>query len=134
MDFDVGKFAHLLVGDAAPLAGYHRIDALEAVGQIHYRHIELGAGATLQKQHFVVVGNGQQLAQVLFGMVENAHKGIGAVAHGHHRKAGAVVVEHLALCGAQYRLGQGGGAGGEVVDGRVAHGVGVPKQASFQAA
>ena len=58
----------------------------------------------------------QELAQILLGMIEDAHEHVGAVAHGHHGKARAVVVEHFALRGAQYGFGQHGRAGGEVVN------------------
>ena len=128
MDIGVRQFAHLAVGDLAPVAGNYRIHTFKAVGQIHHHHIELGAGSALQKQHFVVVGDIHQLAQVLLGVVEDAHKHIGAVAHGHHRKAGAVVVEHFALGGAQYRFGQNGRAGRKIIDGGIAHGDNRPLQ------
>ena len=121
MNFHIRQFTHLAVGNAAPVAGYHRIHALEAISQIHHRHIELRTRAALQKQHFIVIGNIHQLAQILLGMIENAHKHIRAMAHGHHRKAGAVVIKHLALRRAQHRIGQNSGACGKIVNRGLGH-------------
>ena len=56
----------------------------ETIGKVHYRHIELAARAALHEQYFVIVGNVHQLTQVLFGMVENTHKHVRTVTHGHH--------------------------------------------------
>ena len=116
MDVDIRQFAHFMMSNAAPVAAHHGINTLEAVAQVHHGHVELRAGAALQKQNFIVVWNIQKLAQILLGMIEDAHEHVGAVAHGHHGKARAVVVEHFALRSAQYGFGQHGRAGGEVVN------------------
>ena len=100
------EFAHLLGGDARPVACNHGIYALMVLREVEGDLGELRQCATLQKQDFVVAGNVHQAAQVLLGVVQDAEKGIGAVRHRHHGYACAVVVQHFLLGGAQYASGR----------------------------
>ena len=100
MDFAIRQFAHLRVGDLRPVAGHHAVHALEAVGQVHHDLVELRRCTALQEQDFVIGRDAHELAQILFGVVQDAGEHVGAVAHRHHGKAGAVVIEHFALGGA----------------------------------
>ena len=90
--------------------------------QVHRNHVELRGRAALQEQDFVVWGNVQQRAQVLFGVMKDAEEHFRAVAHRHDGKACAVVIKHFLLRGTQYGFGQDGGACGKVIDRAGGHG------------
>ena len=122
MNFGIWQFAHLVVGNATPVTCYHWINAFETIGKVHYRHIELAARAALQEQYFVIVGNVHQLTQVLFGVVENTHKHVRTVTHGHHWKTCTVVIKHLWLRLTQHRFGQDSRSGRKIVNNGHGHG------------
>ena len=72
MNFGISQAAHLFVGNAAPVTCYNGIGAFETVRQIHGDHVELRGRSALQEQDLIMRRNVQQLAQVMFGVVQNA--------------------------------------------------------------
>jgi hypothetical protein len=83
-------------------------------GEIERDRGELGAGAALQEQHRVVVGNRQKGPQIGLGALGDADELGAAVAHLHHRHAAAGIVEHLRPGPLQHGFRQCGRSGGEV--------------------
>ena len=67
-----------------PLPGVDVIGTPPLPHQVERDGGELGAGAALQKQHRVVLGDAQQLPQGCLGMLGHPHKLGAAVAHFHH--------------------------------------------------
>src|SRR6185436_18434421 len=86
------RFLHRLL---RPLAADHVVGLAVAAQQVHRDLRELQRGAALQEQHLVIGGDGEQLAQVLLGLGRDAHELLAAMAHLHHRHAGAAPVGHL---------------------------------------
>ncbi|MNO92653.1 hypothetical protein D3C76_842340 [compost metagenome] len=117
---DVAETASLFDGLLRPDAGFHVVRHA-ALGQQVQRDLgELLAGAALQEQHLVVGGDGQQVTQVLLGLLGDGDVLIAAVAHFHDRQATALPVEHFGLGALQYSGGQRRGTGAEVI-GSLAH-------------
>ena len=56
-------------------------------GQVHRDGREHAGGAALQEQHLVVSGDGQQLAQVGFGLLGDGDERLAAMGDFHHRHA-----------------------------------------------
>ncbi|MNF88173.1 hypothetical protein D3C84_706600 [compost metagenome] len=117
---DVAVATGLLDALLRPDAGVDIVGDAVFRQQIERNLGELLAGAALQKQHFIVGGNAEQIAQILFGLCRNGHVVIAAVAHLHHRQALAVPVEEFRLGALQNSFGKRGRAGAEII-GSLAH-------------
>jgi hypothetical protein len=65
--------------------------------EVHGQHRKLERGAALQEQDAVVIGQGQEFAQVSFGLGEHLHKGFGAVADFQDRCPNAGQTQHVSL-------------------------------------
>ena len=87
----------------------------DALAQQVQRHrSELPGGAALQEQHPVVVGDGEQLAQIRLGLLSDAGEGFTPMAHLHHRGAGTPPVQEFGLGLLENGRGHHGGAGAEI--------------------
>src|SRR5690606_25270230 len=117
---DVAKATRFLDGLLRPDAGLNVVGHAVFRQQVQRNLGELLAGPALHEQHLVVLGNAQQVAQVLFGLLGDADELVAAVAHLHHRQAAALPVEKFRLGALQYGGRKRGGAGAEVM-GSFAH-------------
>ena len=84
--------------------------------QVHRHHGELQAGAALQEQHGVVVGDAGERADVGLGRVEDRFERLRPVADLQDRHADARQRDEIALRLFEDGLGQDGGTGAEVED------------------
>eukprot|EP00825_Cyclidium_porcatum_P045364 TRINITY_DN6885_c0_g1_i1.p4 TRINITY_DN6885_c0_g1~~TRINITY_DN6885_c0_g1_i1.p4 ORF type:complete len:115 (-),score=39.82 TRINITY_DN6885_c0_g1_i1:84-428(-) len=70
-----------------------------AAGQQVHRDLgKLLRRPALQEKHLVLLGNPHQLTQVGFGLVENGHELLAAMAHLHHAATGTMPVKQFFLC------------------------------------
>ena len=88
--------------------------------QVQRNLSKLLARATLQKQHFIVRGDIQQITQILLGLGGNGHELIAAMAHFHDRQALAVPIKEFSLGALQDSFGKRRRTGTEVI-GSLAH-------------
>ena len=70
----------------------------------------------MEEENSVIIGNGQQGAQICLSFLDNGGEFLTAVAHLHDTHAGATPVEELRLGFKENVFRQYGGAGGEVKD------------------
>ena len=93
-DVDIGVFCRLF-GRARG-----KIAAIYIVGAAAYREVqghggELTGRAALEQEHFIVIGNGHQLAQERDRFIEDFQINLGAMAHFHHTHAATAEVGHF---------------------------------------
>ena len=112
--------AGLLDGLGGPLAGVEVGDRVTGGGQVEGDTGELGAGPTLEEEHAVVVGDGQEATQSGLGVGRAGHEvgpAVGDLQNGHPRSAPAGELGGGLLENGQGELGR---TGREIED---AHGV-----------
>ena len=122
------EFGHRL---SSPLAGVDHVNGLAWQSQIHRHHGKLQAGPALQKDHRVVFGNAEMLAQAGFGGGVDAFIFRRAVAHLHDGHAAAMPIEQFFADAFQNAQRQRARPGVEIEDAvqsssRSAHDVTVP--------
>ena len=105
----------LLDGLLRPGTGLDIIRVLGTPQQVHRHHGELTGGTALEEQHLIVLGDGQQGAQIGLGLGGDGHVLLAAVAHLRHTHAGAMPVQHLLPGLVENALRQHGRAGAEVI-------------------
>jgi hypothetical protein len=89
---------------------------VQASDQVQRDDGVLADGPALQEQDAEFLGDAQQLAQIGQRLVVDPLELLAAVAHLHHRDAGAVPGEHFFGCLLEHLGRQRRGARGEVVD------------------
>ena len=115
-DIALAVLADLLDRLLAPIAGEHEVSCGLPAQEVLRNDAELRRRAALHEQHLVVGRHAHHLAQILFGLLGDAHELLVAMAHLHHAHAGAAPVEQLLLHLLEDGFGQRGGAGAEVED------------------
>ena len=101
-------------GLGSPRAGMQHVHGLAGQAKIHGNHAELEAAPTLKKDHSVVVGDGEEAAQLLLRRRVDALVFGRAVAHFHDGHAAASPIEELFANALEYGKRQGCGAGIEI--------------------
>jgi hypothetical protein len=101
-----------------PRAGDDVIGGPAGGEQVHRHHRELGAGAALQEQRVVALGDARQGAEVGLGALDDFIEGRRAMADLEHRHTDARQGDEVALGLFQHRQGQHRRPRREVVDAR----------------
>ena len=118
-DVDLRVLLRFLDRLLRPFAGVDEVDHFAIAEQVHRHDRVFADRAALQEQHFVVVTDRHQLAQIGLGLVRDRNELGAAMAHLHHRHAAAVPVEHF-CCGAlQHFFREHRGSGAEIEDGHL---------------
>ena len=94
-DIDLAEAVRLLDRLLRPLARIDIVGRLLPAEEVHRHHAELQRRTALQEEHLVVLGDFEQLAEVLLRLLRDRDELLAAVAHLHHRHARTVPVEHL---------------------------------------
>src|SRR5262249_3855859 len=101
---------------AGPSAGMKNVHRLARHAKIHRSKGELRAASALQKNHRVIVGNRQMLAQAGLSRSVDAFKFGRAMAHLHYRHARTAPVEQLFADAFENGERQSAGSGVEIVN------------------
>ena len=101
-------------GFGGPHTGVQDVDWFAGKAEIHRSHGELHAAAALQENYRVVVGDGEDAAEALFGLGDDAFEFFGAMAHLHHGHAATAPIEELFADALEYGQGKGTGSGVEI--------------------
>ena len=110
----IAVFAGFLPCFLGPLA-CDDIGGTVVAHEVHGHGCELGPGAALQEQHFVIVGNLKQVPQICLCLFDDAVKNFAAVAHFHDGHAASSVVEHFVGRFLKDFFGENGGACGKII-------------------
>ena len=79
----------------APDTGIEIVGRAALAQQVIGQHRKLHGGTALKKQHPIVIGHDQQLAQIRLGLLGDGNELGATVTHLHHREASPLVIEQL---------------------------------------
>ncbi|MNH08461.1 hypothetical protein D3C79_678750 [compost metagenome] len=111
---DVAVATGFFDGFLRPDTGFDIVGRAVFRQQVQRDFSELLTRTTLQEEHLVIGGNGQQVAQVLLGLFGNGHVVVATVTHLHHGQTLAIPVQHFGLGALQDSVGKRSRACAEV--------------------